>query len=156
MVRLILMLAMTALIGACAYHHDIRRERIETLSERYSQFDLVLAWETRVVGKDTLVEGVVKNVRFHSMTDLEIWVAVLDPAGKVAARAVSFVIPQQLSMDETAEFSLKLPIAVHAGTKLRFTYKYRGHEGGDGGLFGGGSSGGIDWMQSFETVVPAQ
>lgn len=153
MIRRLCMLVLTAaLLGACATYHDTSRERLETLTQRYSQFDLVLAWETKVVGGTTMVDGVVKNVRYAAMYDLEIWVAVLDPAGKAMARSVSFVIPRQLNLDESAEFGLKLPVAVAPGTKLRFTYQYRGSEGGEG--FGGGLERGPNWMQSFDAVVP--
>ena len=154
MIRRLCMLVLTAaLLGACATtYHDTSRERLETLTQRYSQFDLVLAWETKVVGGNTVVDGVVKNVRYAAMYDLEIWVAVLDPAGKAMARSVSFVIPRQLNLDESAEFGLKLPVAVAPGTKLRFTYRYRGSEGGEG--FGGGLERGPNWMQSFDAVVP--
>jgi hypothetical protein len=147
-----------ALLGACSTYRDTRRDRLQALPQRYSQFDVVMAWETRVVGDKTLVEGVVKNVRYPSMYDLEIWVALLDPAGKVTARAVSFVIPDQLRQDDIAEFTVKLPVPVAPGTRLRFTYKYRGSEGGDhaGGLLRGDFESTFNWMQTFDAVVPAR
>jgi hypothetical protein len=153
MARFTVLLAMMALLGACSTYHDTSRERFKTLPQRYSQFDLQLAWEAKPSDGGTLVDGVVKNVRYAYMYDLEIWVAVLDPAGKVLARSVSFVIPRQLDMDDSAEFSLKLPAAAPPGTRLRFTYRYRGSDGGDGHRFG---DGGTPWMQSFEAVVPAR
>jgi len=156
MIRRTLMLIMiSALLGACATYPDPDRERLETLPQRYSQFDLIVAWETRVADGNTIVDGVVRNVRYHVMYDLEIWVSVLDPAGKVAARSVSFIIPTQLNMDQVAPFQVKLPVTVEPGTKLRFTYKYRGSEGGDDG-FAIGLGRGTDWMQSFDAVVPAR
>ncbi|OGU07797.1 MAG: hypothetical protein A2075_19320 [Geobacteraceae bacterium GWC2_58_44] len=149
-----LLALMVVFIGGCSTYPDISRQRLETLPQRYSQFDLVLAWETKVVGDQTLVEGAAKNVRYAYMYDLEIWVAVMDAAGKVVARSMTFVIPSQLSMDEITEFGLKLPVAVAPGTRLRFTYKYRSNDGGDGDLFGGGLHSGMNWMQSFDAVVP--
>ena len=155
MLRRIFMLAMTALLlTACAGYPDTRRQRLETLPQHHSQFDLELAWETRIAGGNTVVEGVAQNVRWAFMYDLEIWVAVLDPAGKEAARSVSFVIPRKINLDEIAEFEVKLPIAVAPGTKLRFTYKYRGSEGGFDGLLG--ARGAVDWMQSFDAVAPGR
>jgi len=152
--RTLMLIIVSGLLGACATYPDTNRQRLETLPQRYSQFDLILAWETRVGDGNTIVDGVVRNVRYHVMYDLEIWVSVLDPAGKVTARSMSFIIPTQLNMDETAPFTVKLPVAVQPGTKLRFTYKYRGSDGGDG--FASGLGRGTDWMQSFETVVPAR
>lgn len=156
--RVLLMAMMTVLLGACSNYRDTSRQKLDTLPQRYSQFDLQMAWETKVAGDQTVIGGVVKNVRYAYMHDLEIWVAVLDAAGKVVTRSVGFVIPFQLRMDETAEFEVKLPIVVAPGTKLRFTYRYRGGDGGnDGGggiLFGGALDSGMYWMQSFEAVVP--
>lgn len=146
-------LAITLLLSAgCATYQDSSRQRMQALPQHYSQFDLVLGWQTRVVGGKTVVDGVVKNVRYAQMYDLEIWVAVLDQAGKVKARSVSYVIPRKLDLDESADFSLKLPVAAAPGTRLRFTYRYRGSEGGEG--VGSGLERGTNWMQSFEAIVP--
>jgi len=153
MVRLAALLALiAALLGACATYHDTSRQRFAALPQHYSQFDLQLAWEIKPAGGDTVVDGVAKNVRYAYMYDLEIWVAILDARGKVAARSVSFIIPRQLEQDDSAAFSLQLPVAAPPGTKLRFTYQYRGSDGGDGERSGGGL---VPWMQSFETEVPA-
>lgn len=151
--RIFVVILMSALLSACTAYRDTSGQKLDTLTQRYTQFDLVLAWETTVQGGKTLVDGAVKNVRYAYMNELEIWVAVLDPAGKVLARSVSYVIPSQLSMDETAGFSMTLPMAVTPGTRLRFTYMYRGSDVGSGPEAGGGG-GGIVWMQSFDAVVP--
>jgi hypothetical protein len=154
MVRLVALLAtLTALLGSCASYPDTSRERFASLPQHYSQFDLKLAWEVRDLGGGTVVDGIARNTRYAYMYDLEIWVAVLDNAGRVVARSVSYIIPQQLNEGAAAPFSVKLPVAAPPGTRLRFTYLYRGSEGGDGGGFG---IGGTPWMQSFEIVVPAR
>lgn len=140
---------MTSLLAACASSPDLHRMRLETLPQRYSQFDLVMAWETRNEGDRTVIEGVARNVRYYMMRDLEIWVRLLDREGKVAARAMTFIIPSDLGLDQSAPFAVTLPVAVTPGDRLRFTYRYRGSDGGDG------LERGIDWMQSFESVVPA-
>ena len=153
MLRLTVVLSVcVALLCSCATYHDTSRQRLETLPHHYSQFDVHLAWESRVAGGETLVDGVAKNVRYAYMYNLEIWVAVLDARGKSVARSVSYIIPRQLDLDETAEFSLKLPVPAPPGTKLRFTYRYRGSDGGGGERHEHGD-GGVPWMQSFETVV---
>ena len=147
----IIILALIAIFSGCASYHNIYQERFDLLPQHYSQFDLKMAWETRQAGGGTLVDGAVQNVRYAFMYDLEIWVAVLDPDGKVVARSVSFVIPRQLNQDQSAEFSVKLPVPAPPGTMLRFTYKYRGSDGGDDDH---GGMDGTPWMQSFNAVVP--
>lgn len=154
LLAIIFLALMAVVLGACAAYQPSRLQ-MESLPQHYSQFDLKLGWDIRVVDNRTVIEGVAQNVRFAYMYDLEIWVAVLDPAGRVASRSMTFVIPSQLRMDESTEFAVKLPVAVQPGTKLRFTYKYRGDDGGDFG-FGGGLQRGTDWIQSFEVVVPAR
>lgn len=150
--RMAKLVLLTVLVGACAAYPSRARQRLETLPQRYSQFDMVMAWETKNEGAHTVVDGVVKNVRYFVMNGVEVWVAVLDDSGKVASRSVSFIIPTQLYQDQSAEFSVKLPVRVEPGTRLRFTYKYKADEGGDNGR----GPGITDWMQSFETVVPAR
>lgn len=138
-----------SLLAGCATYPHTDRVRLESLPQRYSQFDLVMGWETRVQSGETVLDGVVRNVRYYMMSDLEIWVALLDERGKVVARGMTFIIPSDLGMDKSAPFTVKLPVAVDPGDRLRFTYKYRGSDGGDG------MERGLDWMQSFESVVPA-
>ena len=148
--RTICMVILTiSLLAGCATYPDTDRVRLETLPQRYSQFDLVMGWETRVQSGETVLDGVVRNVRYYMMRDLEIWVALLDERGKVVARGMTFIIPSDLGMDKSAPFTVKLKVAVNPGDRLRFTYKYRGSDGGDG------MEQGPDWMQSFESVVPA-
>lgn len=142
-----LLLLLLALTCGCATTAPDYRQRLEALPEHYQQFDLVMGWETRIDGGETVVEVVVRNVRYFLMRDLEIWVALLDPQGKAVQREVSFIIPTDLKLDESAPFSVRLPMAVRPGDRLRFTYKYRGSDGGDG------LERGIAWMQSFERVV---
>lgn len=115
------------------------------LPYRYSQFDMNLAWEVRYEAGASVVEGVGKNVRYAFMEGIEIWIAVVDTAGKAGARKACFVIPRQVKQDQTFPFSVKLPVRLEQGAMLKFTYKYNGSDGGDGG---------VNWMQSFDWTVP--
>jgi hypothetical protein len=143
--------ALLGLTGACAPYHDVNRINLETAPQHYTQFDLRLGWETRPVNGTTVINGEARNVRYAYMYDLEIWAAVLDSGGKAIARSVSFIIPRQLEMDDTAPFTLKLPVAAPSGTTIRFTYRYRGSDGGDSRRLG---DGGTSWTQTFDAVVP--
>lgn len=144
LIGLLLLLLLTA---GCATTAPDYRQRMEALPEHYQQFDLVMGWEISIDNGQTVVEGVVRNVRYFLMRDLEIWVALLDPQGKPVQREVSFIIPTDLKLDQSAPFSVRLPMAVKPGDRLRFTYKYRGSDGGDG------LERGTSWMQSFERIV---
>jgi len=148
--NLTMLAAALLLLGGCATYREAASP-LDAKSQRYAQFDLQLGWDVKVFDGSTVISGVVKNVRYRYMLDLEIWAEALDPSGKVTARAVSFVIPRQLEEDQSAEFNLKLPVAVAPGSRLRFTYKYQGNDGAGGD---GGGGGGINWWQSFDAVVP--
>jgi len=144
------LIAFLVFLGGCATYPDVNRQRLESLPQHYTQFDVVLAWQVRSVGSQTIVDGVLKNVRYTFMDDIEVWVAVLDASGKPMARSMSFVSPPLLERDDIVPFSVVLPVQVVPGTKLRFTYKYNGSDGG--GSDGGG--GATKWMQSFVSEVP--
>ncbi|UPU34781.1 hypothetical protein M1B72_15165 [Geomonas paludis] len=136
---------LTTIFSGSAAHSDVNSERLKSLPYQYAQFDMALAWEIKQAGMETVVEGVGKNLRYAFMEGIEIWIAAVDAAGQTRARNVCFVIPRQVRMDEIFPFSVKLPIPVESGMLLKFTYKYNGSDGGDGG---------VDWMQSFEWTLP--
>jgi hypothetical protein len=138
---------LTAFRGGRTAHSEVNRDRLAGFPQHYSQFDMALAWEVTTAGKETVVDGVVKNLRYAVMDGIEVWIAVIDAAGKAGVRSVCYVIPRQIKLDEVAPFCVKLPVLVEAGTLLQFTYKYQGTDGGEGG---------VNWMQSFESAVPAQ
>ncbi|TGU70238.1 hypothetical protein E4633_18740 [Geomonas terrae] len=142
-----------ALLSACATYPtpNPQQQRLQSMPQRYNQFDVVMGWEVKPSDGGTVVQGIVKNVRYYMMRGLEIWVVPLDSAGKEITRGVTYIIPSDLPLDHSADFTVKLPVTVTAGERLRFTYKYSGNDGGDAD-----KGGGIDWMQSFVTVVPAR
>jgi len=132
-------------LGGCATYRDISQERLTTLPLQYAQFDAKLAWEVTTTDTATRINGVVKNIRYYEMDELEIWVWVLDRNGRETERAATFV--PRLKENEAAPFSIELS-KLASGTKLRFTYRYIGHDGG-------GDSGGADWWhQTFDSAVP--
>lgn len=129
---------------------DEMRAQLNVLPQHYTNFDVKMAWDTQAVNGNTVIEGVIQNVRYATMEDIEIWVSLLDNKGKMVQRAVDYVAPRQLDMDAATAFSVKLPTVAPHGAKLVFTYKYGGLDGGGDGPLGGGTY----WMQSFESYVP--
>lgn len=145
MMRKLWLFLLMLLGGGCTQEGDANRDLLATLPQRYAQFDLSLAWEVKAIGEKTVVDGVVKNLRYAHMDGIEVWVTAVDDAGKTIARAAGFVVPHQVRQDEIANFSVKLPALLAPGTRLKFTYNYRGSDGGDGAT---------SWSQSFDSVVP--
>lgn len=113
----------------------------EKLPQRYSNFDVKMEWCISIKDRKTVIEGLIRNVRYSRMENIEIWVRHLDTREKTIGRAVELVTPQCLELYESTTFRLVLPDVVPPGAKLVFTYKYSGDDGGDAS----------DWMQSFES-----
>ncbi len=132
-------------LNGCATNRNDHVARLQTLPQQYSQFDTKLAWEIKSTASSTVIEGVIQNIRYYEMDDLEIWVSALDSTGKEMHRTANFVYT--LKENEVAPFTLKIP-PVAPGTRLRFMYKYVGHDGG------GDSGDALAWRQSFESEVP--
>ncbi|GFO66619.1 hypothetical protein GMLC_01980 [Geomonas limicola] len=112
----------------------------------HSEFDLQLAWNVSTTGTGTLLSGEVKNLRWAHLEGAELWITALDATGENVAREVCYLLPNLLRQGDTAQFAIRLPLALPPGTRLQFTYRYRGSDGGDGGT---------TWSQSFEFTVPA-
>jgi len=141
----VLVLAVVLLAG-CATSPDAGgRYQMAQYPLHYRQFDVDIAYQIGNVGSQTLVDGMLRSLRYQYMEDAEVWVAVLGPSGKAEARSVSY-LPHEVRQGEVASFSVRLPVQVAPGSTLRFTYKYRGSDGGD--------NKGEERMQSFEAVVP--
>jgi len=133
-----------ALLNGCATYPNVNQERMQTLPQQFSEFDAKLAWQVKSLGDSTVIDGVIKNIRYYEMDDVEIWVTSLDADGKDVQRAVDFIY--LLKENESAAFTLKVP-KVASGTKLHFMYKYIAQEGGDSGDS-------LSWRQTFDSVVP--
>jgi hypothetical protein len=138
---LIVMILLMA--GGCATYRDDSLARMKTLPLHYEKFDVQMAWEVKSAQGSTVIDGVVKNIRYFEMSQLQIQVSSLDDKGKNVHHAVDFI--NTLRENEAGAFTLKLP-QLEPGSSLRFIYSYIGT--------GGGRSGGISWEQSFESKVP--
>jgi hypothetical protein len=128
---------------------DELKERLQKMPQHYENFDVKMGWSVVADTGATTVSGVLKNVRYATMEEIEIWVAVLDSSGKVVKRSVDNVVPRRIDRDDVAAFRVVVPVAAAPGTRLQFTYKYLGFDGG------GNDGDGTGWMQSFEVTVPS-
>lgn len=112
-----------------------------SLSQQYTNFDVKMEWDIKIIDRKTVIDGLIRNIRYSKMEDIEIWVKHLDANGKTVARAVDLVMPRQLDLNAVASFTVILLTIVPHSADLVFTYKYNGYDGGDGS----------NWMQSFES-----
>ncbi|MBJ6725416.1 FxLYD domain-containing protein [Geomesophilobacter sediminis] len=135
-------------LGGCAVGPNPNDVALGNLPQHYRHFDAELAWGVRDTPSGAVVDGVIKNVRYAYLTNIEVYVALLDQQGKEASRSVGYVVPVQLPMDQSASFSVKLKRAAPPGSRLRFTYVYYFNEGGDT------ETPDQRWQESFESVVP--
>jgi hypothetical protein len=141
MFRTLMLVAMFA-VSACSYGYVVQQD-LTAYPFRHDAFDYRTAWRTSQVGSAILIDGVLKNVRYAYIDDLDLMIQVVGQDGTVRSRATVFPIPQHSRMDEVVPFSAKLPdVTLVPGDTLLFMLHYRGNEGGDG-------NDGIDWHSSF-------
>ncbi|WP_298271071.1 FxLYD domain-containing protein [Geobacter sp.] len=118
---------------------------VQHYPNRVSYYDLTVSWKvTRSAGK-VAIEGAVANTSYYYIRDLELTATLLDAGGKEVGEKTSFIIPSQLAIDETAPFSMTIPVTPGAvAERIRFFYRYR--------LAGEGPSG-FPRFQDFEVPI---
>ncbi len=144
--QVIVALVVVLLTAGCAttYRND-SLVRLQNLPQHYELFDAKLAWEASTTDSSTTISGVIKNIRYFMMEEVEIQVATLAVDGREVARDTYFVT--RIKENEAEPFILKLP-AVSPGSTLRFHYRYIGNDGG------GDSGDALTWRQSFNWKIP--
>ena len=133
MIYRLMVIAVTGLLLASCHGYTQTRFDPAHYPRTYKQYDLTLSWRVDRAATAYTVEGFARNTRFVSMHDLEITGTLLDGAGKTLSEATFFFFPNQLPLDETAPFTLNLPLAQgETPEKLRLFYRYQATEGDDG------------------------
>jgi hypothetical protein len=141
--RLILIGVITSL-AACASIKSFEDNPESQLTYRHSSFDLKFAWNTLQTGNDTVIEGLIINVRNIQVRDIDLNVTVLDTNGRVLSEGA--VPPSQvnlrMNMNDSVPFSVKLKDAIIAkGNVLKFIIIYHTNDG---------SWYGHEWQSSFK------
>jgi hypothetical protein len=124
---------------------DQMNARMAQMPQHYSQFDVKMGWAVSGGNSSTTINGIIENVRYATMEDIEVWASLVDAKGKLFARSVNYIIPNRLNRGDFAPFTIILPSVAPTDTKLVFTYKYVGTDGG------GHDADATSWMQSFES-----
>ncbi len=108
---------------------------------RYTAFDINVAWTIVKTDSALDVRGLIKNLRYGQLEDLDISVSLLDKEKKSLAVGGALPIPIVLKPDDYVSFSAPLKGAVlRPGAMLQFVIRYRVHEGADEDY---------GWMTSF-------
>jgi hypothetical protein len=91
-----------------------------------SAFDLQVGWKSVVSGTDLYIEGVLRNVRFFQVYDLDVTVYLYDRNGSLKARGGDLPVPVPVSQGDAAEFRVALgPVAISPGDQLEIKVIYR-------------------------------
>ena len=140
--RMFMMSVLFLGLVACGSLQSVRQNPVEGYPFRHNAFDLKVAWQTSRVDKNLLIGGLLKNVRFVQMEDVELGVSVLDKAGKTLGSDKVLLLPSPILKDEYTPFSLKFEnLLLSQGDILRFQIRYRANDG-DRDSF--------DWLSNFK------
>ncbi|WP_243372857.1 hypothetical protein [Geotalea sp. SG265] len=115
---------LTLSMAACSATGARTQQPLAGYPYRHQAFDLNVAWKTVSSGQGTSVEGVVQNVRYVQVRDMEVTVLLLD-GKKVLARGRSFTSPNRIDRDDMAGFDLYLNASPRPGDLLQFIIQYQ-------------------------------
>ncbi|AJE03974.1 FxLYD domain-containing protein [Geobacter pickeringii] len=116
------LMALLTLLAGCA----ASLPPAEVFPNRVSYYDLTVSWKVTPSAGKVAIDGTVVNTSYYYLRDLELTVTLLDASGREVGEKSYFIIPGQLSLDETAPFSLTIPITPGSvAEKIRFFYRYR-------------------------------
>lgn len=138
--RLILIGVITSL-PACAIIKDFKEnlKANEVKSEaqlpyRHSSAEFKVAWNIVQTGNDTVIHGLITNVMNVKVRDIDLNVVVLDTDGKHLSKGEVLSPQNNLNMNDSFAFSVKLKDAIIAnGNVLRFIINYSNVSGSWGG-----------------------
>ena len=119
------LLSMLVSITGCVMISVPSRQPFAGLPYRYNSFDLKVAWKAEPTRQGLALDGVLKNVRYARMDDLDVTVSLLDPRQGIFAKAKTFVIPRSANLDEYRNFDMVLENAtLKKGDMFRFDIHY--------------------------------
>lgn len=140
MLALILMFAIVApgIADAAAQQYSVA-----DFPYRHSDFDYKVAWKTTPSDGGVSISGLLKNIRYPFIDQVDVTIFLLGPNHKVRARKTALPVPQQSRQNDVVSFAVKLNnVSFNQGDTLAFAIHYNGSEGGGGG-------GGVDWQSTF-------
>ncbi|HEY4744906.1 MAG TPA: hypothetical protein VIH45_09635 [Desulfuromonadaceae bacterium] len=139
------LMASVLVMSACGLEQYVRHTDVSGYPYRYTDFDFKYAWKTTPTTDGVVIDGVMKNIRYPTIDDLELTVFVLGKQENVITRAITFPVPQQgRDYEETVNyFSLPLRgVTPVSGNVYEFLAHYKGGYGGN--------KGGVEWRSTFK------
>lgn len=119
----------------------VETDPVAAFPYRYASFDVKVAWNTDLSGDKLIVNGLIKNIRYAQIEDIDVTVSLLDNDGKVIAVGGALPIPIALKSYDYESFSAPLKGGgLRPGSKLQFVIRYRVNEGDQDNY---------TWMSSF-------
>lgn len=117
----ILTLTTFVAICACSMQHAVVQNPVADYPYRHYNFDYKVAWKTVATDKGILVEGVLKDVRFYFLENIDLTVRLLDKDDRVKAVAIDYPFPMPMEMNQSRPFSILLEkSSMVKGDKLQF------------------------------------
>jgi hypothetical protein len=99
-----------------------------------SAYDLQVGWKPVLSGTDLHIEGVLRNVRFFQVRDLDVTVYLYDRNGILKGKGGDLPLPVPVAQGDVAEFDVKLgTVTISPGDRLEFKVIYYDLDGDRGG-----------------------
>jgi len=125
-------ISLTVLIflAGCATSSAMKQNPADNFSFKHRDFDLRYAWKTAQTEKGVSIDGLIKNVRYNNIDNIEIRISLLDKAHKVIAEGVAFPVPQKIQLGDYRNFGILLKHAkLSDADQIRFLVNYSASEG---------------------------
>jgi hypothetical protein len=128
--RFVASLAVVISLTACAAPNAVTLSPAAEYTYRHNDFDFRYAWKTSQTDKGIGIEGLIKNVRYPAVEDVEVRVSLLNKEKKLIAEDVTFPIPQTIRIEDYRSFEILLKNAkISEGDQLQFLVSYSISEG---------------------------
>jgi hypothetical protein len=122
--RVAVSLAVLFTLSACAAP-TVKQNPAADFAFIHKDFDLRYAWNASQTDQGVRIDGLIKNLRFPKVENLEIQVRLVNKAHKVSSSGAAFPIPQPIDANDYRSFELRLPHAELAeGDQLQFITSY--------------------------------
>lgn len=134
-------LVLSISLTACASTNVAKPSPAAGYTFRHDDFDFRYAWKTSRSGEGLRIDGLIKNIRYPQIEDLDVTVSLLNKGRDVISEGVSFPVPQLMNKNDYRSFDVVFKdVNPSEVDQLRFRVGYRASDGGTLGII---------WKSSF-------